>query len=354
MRRPPPSEGGARRSRLIEVGRYAWAALGIVGVLVAAYLVLSRLAVVVVPLLLAFFVAGALEPMTRRLHLLGVPRALAALLSVLVAVAVFGGVIALIVPAFQNQVPVLIRSVQQALGQLERLLGPDVDMQSAVSSIAMHVFGGGAEDGGIAGALDTTVSVVGGLVLALVVAFFYLAEGRRLASGLIGWLPAERRASVRDVAERLWETIGLYVRGILLVALIDAIGIGLGVYLLGVPLALPIAVLVYLGAFVPVAGAFVTGLLAVLVAFAHGGWWLALGALLVVLVVQQIEGNVLQPLVMGKVIRLPAFVILVAVALGFAWLGIFGAFLAVPVAASVARISEYLAERRAEGASPGP
>jgi predicted PurR-regulated permease PerM len=345
---PTPGGRGGARERLIDTGLYAWALLGVVGVLYLAFEVLTYLSVVVVPVVLAFFVAGALEPLAHVLRKLRLPRALAALLALLIAVAVVGGVIALIVPAFRAQIPALIDSLQQAINQLQNLLPSNIDLQSASSQLMSTFFGGGGDGSTIAGALGTTVTILTGLVLAVVVAFFYLTEGDWLVSGLIGWLPRERQPGVREVANRLWATTGQYIRGILLVAFLDAAGIGLGLYLLGVPLALPLSVIVYLGAFIPVVGAFVSGLLAVLVAFAAGGLWLALGALLVVLAVQQLEGNVLQPLIMGRVIRLPAFVILVAVAIGFAWLGIIGGFLAVPVAASVARIIEYLTDERLE------
>ncbi|MDQ4117287.1 MAG: AI-2E family transporter, partial [Actinomycetota bacterium] len=334
-----PTSGGLRR-RVLGAGRLSWAVLGLVGVLVLSYLVLSRLAVVTVPIVLAFFVAGALQPLARVLRRLRLPPSLAALLALLIGLAVVGGTIALIVPAVTGQVPALVASLERAVGQLQGLLGTlpgaPLDLRTALTGLA-----GPSGGGRITAALGTTASVLTGVVLVFVVAFFYLTEGRWLVRGLVGWLPAHRRPAVAEMAERVWDTVGRYIRGILLVALADAIGIGLGLYLLGVPLALPLAVVVYLGAFVPVVGAFVSGLLAVLVALASGGPGLALAALAVVLVVQQLEGNVLQPFIMGRVIRLPAFVILVAVAIGSAWLGVLGAFLAVPVAASIARILEY-------------
>jgi putative heme transporter len=335
--------GGSNRGRLVRAGLVAWSILGVVGVLFVAYEVLTRLAVVVVPVVLAFFAAAALEPVTRWLRLLRLPQPLAALLALLAAVGLIGGVIALIVPAFRAQVPALVESLQQATGRLDEWLshlpGPTVDLQSALTELV-----GGGGGGAVSAALGTTVTVGTSVVLLVVVTFFYLAEGRWLVSGTTQWLSRDRRRRTIELAERLWDTLGRYIRGLLLVALIDAVGIGLGLVLLGVPLALPLAVLVYLGAFVPVVGAFVSGMLAVLVAFAEGGPGVALAVLAVVLVVQQLEGNVLQPLVMGQVIRLPAFVILISVSLGYAWLGILGAFLAVPVAASVARIAEYLGE----------
>ena len=277
----------------------------------------------------------------------------------LVGLGVVGGAFALVVPVVEAQVPALVGAVQHAAGQLQGLLsglpGPPVDLRSVLAGFAGPQDGGG----GVRAALGTTATALTGLVLVFVVAFFYLTEGRWLVRGVIGWLPRVRRAGAGEIAERVWDTVGRYIRGILLVAFVDALGIGLGLFLLGVPMGLPLAVIVYLGAFVPVVGALVSGLLAVLVAFAAGGPGLALAALAVVLLVQQLEGNVLQPVIMGRVIRLPAFVILVAVAIGSAWLGVLGAFLAVPVAASIARVLEYLTDESigtspADGNRSGP
>lgn len=133
-----------------------------------------------------------------------------------------------------------------------------------------------------------------------------------------------------------------YFRALLVVALFDAVFIGAGLALLSVPLAFPLAVLVYLGAFLPYLGAVVSGMLAVLVAAAERGIFTAVLVLVVVLVVQQVEGNVLQPLVMGKIVRVPAFVVLVVIAVGSTLLGVLGAFLAVPAAACTDHVLRHL------------
>lgn len=194
-------------------------------------------------------------------------------------------------------------------------------------------------------ALGTVVTVLASTILLVVVVLFYLAEGRWLASALVGWLPANRQPEVWQVAVRVWNTVGRYFRALLVVALFDAVFIGIGLFLLDVPLALPLAVLVYIGAFLPYVGAVVSGLLAVVVALAERGLVTAIIVLAVVLAVQQIEGNVIQPLVMGQLVRLPAFVVLLSIAIGAALLGIIGAFLAVPVASSVELILRHLRHR---------
>jgi predicted PurR-regulated permease PerM len=332
----------------------AWAFLGIVGVLVVGYIVFTELTVVIVPIVLAVFVAGVLEPVSHGLRALGLPGSLAALLALVLAVVVVGGVVALIVPAFHSQLPALIDSLHRAVGRLQTqvagFFGSRVALHAVVSqAVAKPVSGGGSRLGA---ALGTTMTVLTGVVLVLVFAFFYLAEGRWLVNGFIGWFPRVHQPMLHELGQQVWLTVGRYVRGILLVALADAIGIGAGLFALGVPLALPLTVLVYLGAFVPIVGAFVTGLLAVLIAFAGGGIWVAVAALGVVVAVQQLEGNVLQPLIIGRVIQVPAFVMLVAAAVGFAWLGLIGGFLAAPIAGAFARVVEYFTDRNRASAPP--
>ena len=338
------------RSTVVRLGRRAWALLGIVGVLVIAWLVVSQLAVVVVPVLLALFVAAALAPLVNLLGRLHVPRPLAALIAVVLGLAVIAAAVWLVVPAFVAQLPQLSSALGQATEQLDRVLsrtpffGPGVHVRAIVGSLTTQFFGGGS----IPAALGTVATVLSSVVLLLVVVLFYLAEGRWLAAALVGWLPAARQDEVWRVLARLWQVVGRYFRALLVVALFDAVFIGAGLALLGVPLALPLAVLVYLGAFLPYLGAVLSGMLAVLVAAAERGLLTAVLVLVVVLVVQQIEGNVIQPVVMGRIVRVPAFVVLVAIAIGSALLGVLGAFLAVPVAACVEHIMRHLSGRTAE------
>jgi len=150
----------------------------------------------------------------------------------------------------------------------------------------------------------------------------------------------------------VWTALGQYVWSQAAVALVDAIFIGLGVWILGVPFALPIAVLTFFGGFVPIVGAFVAGAIATLVALVSGGIWTAVGVLAIVLVVQQLEGNVLQPILVGRTMKIHAAVVIAAVALGGTLFGIIGAFLAVPAVAVVQVIAQYV-RAQIGGAPPG-
>jgi putative heme transporter len=163
-------------------------------------------------------------------------------------------------------------------------------------------------------------------------------------------LPPETRSAVDQAGRRAWDVLGGFVRGTALIAAIDASLIGIGLWLLGVPLAFALAVLVFMGAFVPFVGAFVSGLVAVLVAFADGGWELGLAALAVVVAVQFIEGNFLQPIIQSRTVDLHPAVILLAVAAGASLFGIAGAYLAVPVTAVVFAV---LGSLSSDSAAPG-
>ena len=148
-----------------------------------------------------------------------------------------------------------------------------------------------------------------------------------------------------EVLARCWRTLGAFIRTQVIVSAIDAIFIGIGLVLLGVPLALTLATLTFFGGFIPIVGALIAGALAVLVALVTVGWGTALTVLALILVVQQVEGNVLSPILQGKSLRLHAAVVLLAVTAGGTLFGITGAFLAVPVVATAAEILRYLGER---------
>jgi predicted PurR-regulated permease PerM len=172
-------------------------------------------------------------------------------------------------------------------------------------------------------------------VLAVALLYFVLRDGAELWGWVLGRFSPENRPVVDRAGRRAWAVLGGFVQGTALIAAIDAVLIGIGLWLLGVPLAFALGVLVFLGAFVPFVGAFVSGLVAVLVAFADEGWEIALVALALVIAVQLIEGNFLQPIIQSRTVDLHPAVILLAVAAGASLFGILGAYLAVPVTAVV-------------------
>lgn len=332
--------------RLRRVGVTAWWILGIGGVLVALGYLASLLSLVIVPVVLALFPATLLLPVARWLKGRGVPAGAAAIVSLVGGVLLIVAVIGLMVPLVTAELPGLIESASEGVAELEEFLaegplGLEIDGISDLLRRAGEQLGGeDGEDGQATQALVTAFEGLAGFLLMLVLLFFYLKDDVRLGRGIVEALPERVRGHVRDAGIRTWDTIGPYFRGQLLVALVDAVFIGLGLVLLGVPLALPLAVLIFFGGMFPIVGAVTTGTLAVLVAFADGGLTMGLIVLALVLGVQQLESNVLEPYILGRVVHLHPLVVLLSITAGAVLLNILGAFLAVPVATVVARTIE--------------
>jgi putative heme transporter len=343
--RPTPSPGadGDGLARVWRAGRTAWAVLGVLLLLAVAGYVAALLPLVVVPVVLALFPATLLVPVAGWLKRRGVPAALAALASIVAGILLIGGVIGAMVPLVAAELPDLAEAAGEGVGELERFLddepfGLEVGgLDDLLETAREQLPETGQLAGQALGAAVVAFETVAGLLLVIVLLFFYLKDGSRLADGLATLAPRHRRRRVRGAMQSAWETLGAYFRGQLLVALVDAVVIGLGLVLLGVPLALPLAVLIFFGGLFPIVGAVLTGALAVLVALADGGLVIALVVLGLVLAVQQLESNVLEPIILGRAIDLHPVVVLLSITAGAMLLGILGAFLAVPVAAIVAR-----------------
>ncbi len=335
---------GSSRSWLARAGVVAWAVIGIVGVLVLFGFVATRLSLIVIPLVLALFPATLLAPVAARLKAWGAPHSLAALASMLLALLVVGAIIGAMVPLVAADFPDLVESANSGIEEIEALLegdpfGVGIDGPSDLFEAVRDGLGEVGEyvDQALsAGA--AAVRMLAGLLLLTVILFFYLKDGPSLVDGLLTAVPSRYRARWNAAADVAWETLGLYFRGQLLVALADATFIGIGLLILGVPLALPLAVLIFFGALFPLIGAILTGGLAVLVALADGGLVAALLVLGLIVAVQQLEGNILQPYIQSRAIQLHPLVVLLSVTAGSLVLGVLGAFVAVPFVAVVARI----------------
>ncbi len=361
---PHPLAGDAP-ARLRRAGRIAWALLGLVGVVVVLGYAIGALSFVVIPLVLALFPATLLVPLAHLLKKWGAPDVAAAMAAILVGLALFGAVIGAMVPLVAAELPAVTESAGEGIGEVEELLqriapGTEVPGVSDLMTLVQEQLGEAGDVAGQAlGAAVFAFETVAGILLVLVALFFYLKDGARLMNGVATLAPAHVRPRVVGVAERAWDTLGSYFRGQLLVALVDAVFIGLGLLILGVPMAVPLAVLVFFGGLFPIVGAVATGALAVLVALADSGLTAGLIVLGIVLAVQQLEGNVLEPLILSQAIDLHPLVILLAITAGGLLLGILGAFLAVPFAATVKRSLHYLIheapeEEARELVIPGP
>ncbi|MDT0275291.1 AI-2E family transporter [Blastococcus goldschmidtiae] len=330
----------------------------IVGGLIVVGYVLGKLWVVLLPVVLGLLFSTVLWPPTRFLRNRGMPAALAALSVLLSFLAAFIGIIALIAPPVVRQVEELADGVSDGLQQLQEwLTGPPFDLGeeqigTAVDQ-AINSIQGNAQN--IAQYAVTGAATIGGLlinlVLALVLTFFFLKDGPRWVPWLAAQTGPPAAPHVAALSYKTWSTLSEFIRQQAIVGFVDAFFIGLGLWILGVPLVLPLAVLTFFGAFIPIIGAFVAGGFAVLIALVDSGLTTALIVLGIVLLVQQIEGNVLQPILQGRGLNLHAAVVILAVTAGSSLAGIVGAFLAVPVTALIA-VSYRYARDQLDGKSP--
>jgi predicted PurR-regulated permease PerM len=303
----------------------------------AVLALLWYLKVIVVPIMIALTIAPALTPVAHRLRRMRLERPSAAL-ALLTGLAVVAGLIAIVTSSVIQQSDELADSVSQATNEIvDRLegepfnLSPDwtEDVQSSLADSWREASGYAASG------VQAGVGLLTGLVLAIAILYFVLRDGAAFWAWILRRFAPETRPVIDRAGRRAWSALGGFIRGTALIAAIDASLIGVGLWLLGVPLAFALAVLVFLGAFIPFVGAFVSGLVAVLVAFADGGWEIGLAALAIVIGVQFLEGNFLQPIIQSRTVDLHPAVILLAVAAGASLFGIAGAYLAVPVTAVV-------------------
>lgn len=341
------------RSPLVRTGAYAWAIVGIVAVGWMATVTAGLLSILVYPLLLALFPAALLSPVSAWLVRRGLPAGLAALLTIMAFLVLMAGGTSLLAPQIAAEAPGLVDEVQEGIGQLEALIEggilgwqPAVEDPTELLEMAQEQGLRFLQQEGVAIATGVAEGVVG-LLFGLVALFFYLKDGGRIAAWLRSLAPDSAAREVHRIGVAAWTTIGQYFRGQLLIALVDAVFIGLGLWILGVPLVLPLTVLVFFGGLFPIVGAFVSGAVAVLVALAAEGFGIALATLAVVLVVQQIESNVLAPVVLGRATALHPLAVIVVLTAGGVLLGVVGAFIAVPIAASVAKAVGIVRERQA-------
>ncbi|AQP45315.1 hypothetical protein RPIT_11335 [Tessaracoccus flavus] len=303
------------------------------------------------PVVLALLVASVLWPVTAALKRIGVPYALGAAISLLGGIGIFAGLISLIAPGVASQWPDLSSRAVQGVRRLQEwAAGPPLNLRDEQLNewITQGLDFLQARSGDIASqALSLGGSLGSGVVtmlLTLVLTFFFLKDGHQflaLVRRVVG-----RRAGFHatELLTRLWLTVSGYIRTQAIVSFVDALFIGLGLLVLGVPLAFPLTVLTFIAGFIPIVGAFTAGALAVLVALVSNGLTTAALVLGLIILVQQIEGNVLQPLLQSKVMQLHPVVVMLAVLLGAAWFNIIGAFLAVPVAAAIAVFLRYLGD----------
>jgi putative heme transporter len=344
---PPPQDPVPGQLRL--AAAIAWRVLVVAAALALIAIVISRIRLVVLPVAFAIFVAAALSQPVARMRRARVPAWAASALALVTTVLVIAAIAAAIAPSVAEQFDDVGPNVREGTAQVTDWLleGPldlsraelDTYRERGERELRDHY---GQIAGGVIGGAFIVVEVIAGLFLTLVLSFFFLKDGEKIWSWIVGLFPPRARHRVDDIGTIAWSTLGGYLRGVVLVATVDAVFIGLALWLIGVPLVLPLTLLVFIGGFFPIVGAVTAGAAATLVALVSGGLTDALLVLGATIAVQQLESHLLQPLVMSRAVKMHPVGVLLSVAAGAVIWGVVGAFLAVPVAAVIARSASHL------------
>ncbi|QPK83918.1 AI-2E family transporter [Corynebacterium qintianiae] len=303
----------------------------------------------ILPVVLAIIVCTVLAPVATALRRSHVPAALAALLALLVFFGLIGFLISIIAPDVAAHSRVLYLQALEGVQRLQLWLqGPPVnmnpdDLNEAVNGIAQWLQNrAGAIAGGVFAGIGTAAGLIVTFGVVLVLTFFFLKDGHRFLPWLRGATGGRTGLHATELLTRGWNTLSGFIRAQAIVSLVDSFFIGVGIWLVGVPMAFTLAVITFIAGFIPIIGAVVAGALAVLIALVSLGFTQALIVLAIVIAVQQLEGNILSPMLQSKAMDLHPVIVLVSVTVGGGLFGLVGAFLAVPAAAMVAVMFRYM------------
>ena len=360
---PDRRENTAEHSRVpgwLQTGAaWSWRLLLLAAALYLIARVIGVLYIVVVPCTAALLLTALLQPLTARLRRAGLPSLAATWGTLLIAALVFGGIVLLVTNRVSADYPTLVDETRHTTMQVEAWLsGPPFHIKSSSVQNALNNIPGylskhkALVEGTVVTGGKIAAEFIGGLVLMLFVMFFLIKDGERIWAWLIGALRTDTAERVNRAGHAAWLAVVYYMRGTVAVAAIHAVVIGVTLYIMGAPLVIPLAVLVFLAAFVPLVGLLVAGTLAILVTLAAKGWVAAVILLGVLIIEDQLEGHLLQPQVVGRVIRLHPLAIILSLAVGSVLAGIAGAVVAVPIVAVITRAVPEL--RRRDPASGGP
>ena len=359
----PDREDGARRdsepasprvpASLDTLVAYSWRLLVVSAAVAAFVFALWRLRLLVFPVIIAILLSTLLTPPAAWLRARGWPPLAAAWAVMMGALALFVGVGFYVTPQVAGQLGEMRESLEEGVDQVLTWLadGPlsisEDQVEDFIDQAPRRLTEEGANvtTGIVAGAVRVA-EVIAGAVLMLVLLFFFVKDGVRMFGWFSDQFPEDKRVHVRAMGERAYGVLGSYLRGTAIIAFVDAVFIGIVLVVVGVPLVVPLVVLTFLGGFFPIVGATVAGAVAALVALVSNGLVDALLVTAGIVVVQQTESNVLQPVVMGRAVRLHPVAVLLALTGGVILAGIPGAFLAVPLTAAGTKIAGYLKEQR--------
>jgi predicted PurR-regulated permease PerM len=331
---------------------WAWRLLVILAAAVAALWVIAKLEIIVVPVLLALMVSALLLPAVDWLDRRRVPRGAAVAAVLLSGFAILGGLLAFVITQFIVGLPDLVKQIEHSIDSSRRWLmeGPahlrSEQIENAGNAAIQALRNNQAKL--TSGALSTAATItelVTAAVLVLFTLIFFLYGGRNIWQYVAGIIPAHARDRVLEAGRAGYGSLIGYVRATFLVALTDAIGVGIGLAVMGIPLALPLASIVFMGAFIPLIGALISGLLAVVVALLAKGLLYGLLTLGLLIAVNQMEAHLLQPLVMGRAVSIHPLAVVLAIATGGVLAGIVGALLAVPTVAFLNNAIQVLLAR---------
>ncbi|WP_431882760.1 AI-2E family transporter [Micromonospora gifhornensis] len=335
--------------RLIVVGVVFWALVKLV----------STISIVIIPLAVAMLLSALLAPAVGWLLRARLPKSLATAVVLVAGLAAVVGTLTLVVNEFIKGVPELAAKSSQGLQQIQDWLktGPlhlsDNDLDRYLEEAQQWVNNNTEQfTSGALSTATTLAEVLTGTILVLFAAFFFLRDGSMIWRFVVRLLPVAARWKVDDAGRASWATLVAYVRATVLVAFIDAVGIGIFLVIFDIPFAFPLAALVFLGAFIPIIGATLSGGVAVLVALVDSGPVTALIILGVVIGVQQVEGHILQPLIMGRAVAIHPLAVIIGLAAGVVLAGITGALVAVPLIAVLNTAVRRLAARTVPDTPP--
>ncbi|WP_329788440.1 AI-2E family transporter [Lentzea sp. DG1S-22] len=339
--RAPESEISSRVPLLLRVSAaLSWRFVVVVAALYVVAYVFGFLASIVIPVAIALLLAALLSPGVSKLVEWRVPRGVAVTVMMIIGLGVLGGVLTFVISEFSRGLPELQSQVSNSLDTIQTWLkdGPahlsDQQLQTYVNEIVQTIKENQAEI--TSGALTTAATlgeVLTGLLLALFTLIFFLHDGDGIWRFVTRAVPRDVRQRVDVAGRRGFSSLVSYVRATAVVAIVDAVGVGIGLAIIGVPLVVPLSALVFLGAFIPIIGAVFTGAVAVLIALVTNGPIAALVVLAVLIGVMQLESHVLQPILLGRAVKLHPLAVVLAIAGGLVTGGIAGALLAVPLLA---------------------
>ncbi len=318
----------------------SWRFIVVIAALYVIVFLIGYLSVVVIPLSIALLLAALLAPAVSKLMTLKFPRGLAAGVVLIAALAVLGGLLTFVVAQFSSGLPELQKQLTESLNQIKRWLidGPLHLRQEQIQEFINQAIGFLQNNqASITTTALTTAGTVGeivtGFILTLFILIFFLSGGDQIWTFLVHGVPSRVRDRVDVAGRRGFASLVSYVRATAAVAVVDAVGIGIGLAIVGVPLVIPLSTLVFLGAFIPIIGAVITGSVAVLIALVTNGVVGALIVLAIVIGVMQLESHVLQPILLGRAVKLHPLAVVLAITIGLVTAGIAGALLSVPLLA---------------------